>query len=312
MSAQHITILALTLLVLALLIAAGAMLRQQALRHQSARTIERALGNADQDTDDNDDELAFLRDDQLPSHWLNSALGRALVAEEDRRLIAQCGFPSTRAQLALLISRCVLAIGLPFLGQAIFGHEGQAANRSYLIYGLGFGIGFMLPKWILGKLASRRRDKVGQELPLFVDLLGLLQSVGLSMDQSLQVISSDFRHVLPVIGEELDTANRQYSQGRTREHAFRRLAHLHGNQHMANLVNLIIQVDRHGGAIQEPIRQFSERLRLQRKMDMKARIGKITVKMTVVMVMTLMPALVLVTAGPGFLAIGHAVSGMGK
>lgn len=317
MNAQYLTILALILLAVALLLAAGLIFRQQSVRSRHARTIERALagttgaGKGQATTDDGND-LAFLHDDPLPSHWLNSALGRALVAEEDRRLIAQCGFPSTKAQLALLVSRCVLAIGLPLLAQAVFGQEGQTSSRTLLIYGVGFGIGFMLPKWVLGKLAAKRRDKVGQELPLFVDLLGLLQSVGLSLDQSLQVITSDFRHVLPIIGTELDDANRQFSQGRTREHAFRRVAHLHGNQNLADLVALLIQVDRHGGAIQEPIRQFSERLRLQRKMDMKARIGKITVKMTVVMVSTLLPALILVTAGPGFLAIGHAVSGMGR
>ncbi len=36
---------------------------------------------------------------------------------------------------------------------------------------------------------------------------------------------------------------------------------------------------------------------------MKERIGKITVKMTGIMVTTLLPALVIVTAGPGFLAV---------
>lgn len=315
MNAQHITILALFLLALALLLVAALLFRQQASRSQSAHTIERALGAQAApaaDAGDGTDDLAFLRDDQLPGHWLNTGLGRALVAEEDRKLIAQCGFPSVKAQLLLLVSRMVLAISLPLLAQVIFGKEGQSAARAYLIYGMGFGIGFMLPKWILSNLAGKRRDKVAQELPLFVDLIGLLQSVGLSLDQSLQVIANEFQHVLPIIGAELDDANRQYTQGRTREHAFRRIAHLHGNQNLADLVALLIQVDRHGGAVQEPIRQFSERLRLQRKMEMKARIGKITVKMTVVMVATLLPALVLVAAGPGFLAIGHAVSGMGR
>jgi len=141
-------------------------------------------------------------------------------------------------------------------------------------------------------------------------MLGLLQSVGLSLDQSLQVIASDFQHVLPVLGAEVAQANRQYSQGRTREQAYQRMAGLHDNQHLMDFVALINQVDKHGGAIQEPIRQFSERLRVHRKARMKALIGKITVKMTVVMVTTLLPALVIVTAGPGFLAIIRSVGSM--
>jgi tight adherence protein C len=315
MDAQTLLILALALLAVGLALAAGLVLRREFSRDRSTRTLERALaGNVGTDPTetDEDDELAFLYDDQLPKHWLNSSLGRALVADEDRRLIAQCGYEATKAQLVFLLSRCVLAVALPLLLQLIVGREDQGIERTLVIYAVGFAIGFMVPKWILNYLAGQRRKQVAQELPLFVDLIGLLQSVGLSLDQCLQVIANDFQHVLPVIGAELDDANQRYMQGRSREHAFRRLAHLHGNHHLADLVTLLIQVDRHGGAVQEPIRQFGERLRLQRRMDMKARIGKITVKMTVVMVATLLPALVLITAGPGFLAIGHAISGMGR
>lgn len=144
---------------------------------------------------------------------------------------------------------------------------------------------------------------MGRELPLFVDLLRLLQGVGLSLDQSLQIMATDFSHVLRVLGYELTLANRQYARGRTREHSLQRLATLHNNENLRGLVSLLVQVDRHGGAVQEPLRQFSERLREHRRSEMKERIGKITVKMTGIMVTTLLPALVIVTAGPGFLAV---------
>jgi tight adherence protein C len=55
--------------------------------------------------------------------------------------------------------------------------------------------------------------------------------------------------------------------------------------------------------VQEPLRQFGQRLREQRRMRMKEAIGKVTVKMTAVMVLTLLPALMVITAGPGFLAV---------
>src|SRR5256885_12737016 len=38
--------------------------------------------------------------------------------------------------------------------------------------------------------AKGRREQVVEELPLFVDLLRLLQGVGLSVDQSLQILAS--------------------------------------------------------------------------------------------------------------------------
>jgi tight adherence protein C len=170
----------------------------------------------------------------------------------------------------------------------------------------------MGPKWLLGRFAAGRRTRVARELPLFVDLLRLLQGVGMSLDQGLQVMASDFSHVLRVLGYELTLANRQYAQGRTREHSLHRIATLHKNENLRSLVALLVQVDRHGGAVQEPLRAFSDRLREHRRSEMKERIGKITVKMTGIMVITLLPALLIVTAGPGFIAIFRALGSVSK
>jgi tight adherence protein C len=306
MTTLTLSVLGLLMLAMAMAIAAGLLLHQHAQRKATAQVIQRALGENAPPTHALPDELAFLQDSQWAARWLESRLGRLLVADEDRRLIQQCGLPPARAQLALLVSRAALALGLPVVIHLAWG----ASHPGLMGPAIGFAVGFMAPKWLLKHRAGQQRERVAHELPLFVDMLGLLQSVGLSLDQSLQVIASDFQHVMPVIGAEVARANRQYSQGRTREQAYQRMAGLHDNQHLMDFVALVNQVDKHGGAVQEPIRQFGERLRVHRKAGMKARIGKITVKMTVVMVTTLLPALVIVTAGPGFLAIIRSVGSL--
>lgn len=69
----------------------------------------------------------------------------------------------------------------------------------------------------------------------------------------------------------------------------------------------MIQVDKHGGAVQEPLKQFGDRLRETRRSMLRERIGKLTVKMTGVMIVTLLPALMIVTAGPGMISVLHAL-----
>jgi tight adherence protein C len=248
-----------------------------------------------------------VREDGTAMRWLDSRMGRLLVVDEDRRLIEQCGFPSLRAQLVFLTSRVALAVLLPALYYALVPGKAQFVYAATL-----FAAGVLVPKWFLRSFAARRIRQVARELPLLVDLVGLLQGVGLGLDQTMQVIAHDFRAVLKILSKELDIANRLYSQGRTREQSLQRLSQLHDNAHLGNLVALLVQVDRHGGAVQEPLRQFSERLRDTRKSEMKAQIGKITVKMTVVMVTTLLPALILVTAGPGFMAIIRSLGAMAR
>jgi len=313
-----LAIVSLVLLALGLLVGAGALVAAELRRTRSGQAIGRAIRQAAVAPDlkstvetPADPDAPFKPELDLPFHWLDSRIGRALVADEDRNLIDQCGLPSKRAQLVFLIARISLAFLLPLLAY-LFWSSGHTRSTVTIVLAAAAAIGFMAPKWVLGRIAAGRRERAARELPLFVDLLRLLQGVGLSLDQSLQIMATDFSHVLRVLGYELSIANAQYSQGRTREHSLHRLATLHKNENMRGLVSLLVQVDRHGGAVQEPLRVFSDRLRESRRSELKERIGKITVKMTGVMVSTLLPALVIVTAGPGFIAIFRSLGGIIK
>ncbi|GER17790.1 type II secretion system F family protein [Variovorax boronicumulans] len=314
---NQLTTLSLALLALGLIIAAGALIAAELRRTRSGQVIGRALRRDTTTAIDLkkplevESEAPQRADIELPFHWLDSRIGRTLVADEDRRLIDQCGFASKRTQLIFLVARLLLAFLLPAIVYFTWKSD-QTERTVLLVLAAAFVVGFMAPKWVLGRIASGRRERISRELPLFVDLLKLLQGVGLSLDQSLQIMADDFSHVLRVLGHELTLANRQYSQGRTREHSLYRLATLHGNEDLRGLVSLLVQVDRHGGAVQEPLRIFGERLRERRRSEMKERIGKITVKMTAVMVSTLLPALVIVAAGPGFIAVFHALGSVAK
>lgn len=325
MTPTTLAILSLALLSAALTLVAGMLVARELQRHRSGRVLARALvvhhggaapaagadaateaGDAAADPDAQGDPRTAL-----PAHWLETRLGRTLVAPEDRQLIDQCGLPSVRTQLAFLVARTASALLLPLLGWLAV-EAGWLHQSGEMVAALGFALGFMLPKRLLARRAAQRRERVAEELPLLVDLLRLLQGVGLSLDQSLQIMATEFVHVLRVLGPELVIANRQYAQGRTREQSLQRLATLHRNDELAGLVALLVQVDRHGGAVQEPLAQFGDRLREMRRSQMKARIGKITVKMTGVMVSTLLPALIIVAAGPGFLAVVRSLGAMGQ
>src|SRR5690606_13117900 len=126
---------------------------------------------------------------------------------------------------------------------------------------LGFAAGWMLPKIYLRRRARRRRESANEELPLLIDLLRLLQSVGLSMDQSLHVVVHEFRTVMPVLSGELEYAVQLYSRGRSREQSLQRLMRDYENEDISAICRLIIQVDQHGGAVQEPLHNFTERIR---------------------------------------------------
>ena len=240
--------------------------------------------------------------------WLESPAGRQLVAPEDRALMVQCGFHGVRGSLMFLIARLTLVIVLPLVLWII---SPAFYIKQPWVWSMGMvALGYLVPKWVLRSIAANRRKRAEEELPLLVDLLGLLQGSGQGLDQSLQLIASDFQRVLPVLSRELGLANRLYSSGRSRDQAFTRMSEMFRSSHLADLTALLVQIDRHGGAVQEPLRQFGARLREERRMQMKETIGKVTVKMTGVMILTLLPALMVITAGPGFLSMFRALGSM--
>jgi len=243
------------------------------------------------------------------TRWLDTSIGRQVVAQEDRRLLEQCGFVDARARGLFLMARIAGAIVLPLVAGPI-AHAHVDGPRHVLVVIVAFMCGVMAPKLVLRRRAAARRGAVVDELPMLVDLLRLLQGVGLSLDQSLQVMVNDFRGVLPVLASELEIAQGQFAAGRTREQSLSRLASSFDNEDLRAVVRLLIQVDRHGGAVQEPLKQFGDRLRETRRAMLRERIGRMAVKMTGVMILTLLPALMIVTAGPGVMSVSHSLKSM--
>ncbi|NPT62424.1 type II secretion system F family protein [Paraburkholderia elongata] len=337
MQTYQLVALALALAALALLLLAGLVLARVAAVRRSERTLrhaldERALQTAalaaavagrGAERAQGESKVA-LRNVQQKGfkgllerfahagiRWLDTPFGRQVVAEEDRRLLEQCGFVDTRTRGLFLVARLVGALVLPVLTGTL-AHGYLDGPRFVSLVAISMVAGFMLPKIVLKRRASKRRTGVVDELPLLVDLLRLLQGVGLSLDQSLQVMVNDFRTMLPVLSSELEIAQRHFAAGRTREQSLNRLASSYDNEDLRAVVRLLVQVDRHGGAVQEPLKQFGDRLRESRRAMLRERIGRLAVKMTGVMIITLLPALMIVTAGPGVLAVQHSLVSMNR
>ncbi|AKJ67466.1 hypothetical protein PATSB16_11660 [Pandoraea thiooxydans] len=321
--AHQLLTLAMLLMAGGLLLAGGALAMRAYQQLRSGRMIDRMLaaretrlaapgqGEISPAAVDAPPPRAARRLEQMVvsvgQRWSATRWGEYLIADEDRRLLEQCGEGGARGQALFLLSRVALTGLLPVL--TWFWLRTDGANMLVRLVSAG-AVGLILPKLVLHGRARRRREKVIDELPLLIDLLRLLQGVGLSMDQSLYVIVSDFHVILPILGTEFATANRQYGTGRSREQSLARLRDVYDNDDLRALVRLIVQVERHGGAVQEPLQQFSDRLREQRRQTMKERIGKLTVKMTLAMMLTLLPALVLVIAGPALLSLSHTLGSL--
>ena len=272
--------------------AAAAALAQASPRPATAATPAPATFRA---------RLGAAFGDRFNQRWLESRLGRAVVTAEEHLLLEQCGFYGLQPRavfggLRLLVPAVLAGAAL------LWRIDGPTMQALGWAFGT-FAAAYLLPKTVLRRWAANRLRDVAEELPVLIDMLRLLQGVGLSIDQSLQVIVTEFGTMLRVLGPELQRANQQFASGRSREQTLQRIGKLFDDEDLKGLITLLTQVDKHGGAVQEPLRQFGERLQVARKARMKDKIGRLTVKMTGVMVVSLLPVLLILTAGPGFLGV---------
>ncbi len=278
--------------------------------HRTSATLKTALQPREEARDNETtqrDSLGWL--ERFGRALSGGRLEAALLANEDRLLLDLASWNTRRGTaiylgLRLLLALLVLALALAF-------SDATGLARIMVVIG-ALAAGLLLPKFVLSSWVKRRRRAVDNELPLLIDLLRLLQGVGFSMDQSLQTLGDKLRDALPVLGGELQEANVAYTHGRTRAQSLRRLSEVYADDDLSSLMQLILQVHAHGGAVQEPLRQFSARLREQRRNTLKEKVGKLSVKMTVVMMLTLLPALMLVLAGPALVALATTMSKMGS
>lgn len=311
----------LMLIACAMLLLGAGLLRKQFRQQRNRQGVERALASRDaslaaaldRELAENKRARAALKiADDMGIRIGEGRFADSFLPGEDKQLIELGGYADVpQAKARFIAMRVVLMVVFPVIACVLLDERLTmfAPVMKYTI-GVFFGaaVGYMLPKWLLLRRVKRRKQAVEEELPLLIDLLKLLQGVGLSMDQSLHTIVQDFSHVMPVLSGELRFAAELHSRGRSREQSLSRMATGFENDDLSAICKLIAQVDRHGGAVQEPLARFGDRVREKRRMGMKEKIGKLTVKMTGVMVVTLLPGLMIITGGAGFLAVIRGLS----
>ncbi len=243
---------------------------------------------------------------QVGERMSASRFGQMSLEDEDVRLLALCNFRDLRSRYVFLAARIFMPLVLALVVGFFFWQD--SALTFWIAMFFAVAIGFMLPKWVLQSIGARRRSRTVVELPWLLELMQLLMGVGLGVDQALQMVIQDFRSTAPVLADELRIANQQFANGRTREQSLQRLVKLFDNEDLKTFVDLLLQIDRYGGSVQEPMKRFGDRLLEQRRNRVREKIGVITVKMSAAMILFLLPALLIVAGGPGFLGVIRALS----
>lgn len=168
-------------------------------------------------------------------------------------------------------------------------------------------VGILMPKRILGMVAERRREEIRLELPVFVQTLRILFDSGLAVEQSLRVLSQEAKKVFPQVARELDRALQRASSGLDLADELARVADQLQVEEFTDSVSILRQMLRQGGSARASLVNLQKLIEDRHMTIMQERVTKLSAKMAMVMILFLFPALFILLAAPGFMALTRAL-----
>ncbi|MDU8604613.1 type II secretion system F family protein [Pseudomonas syringae group sp. 247E2] len=169
------------------------------------------------------------------------------------------------------------------------------------------GIGYLLPKRILAAVAQRRQKQVVVEISTFIPLLRILFESGMAVEQALRVLSLEGKDLLPVLSEEIRVVLVRVDSGLELGEELRKTAALLAVDELSDTCVILNQLIQQGGGALKSLLTLKQLIDDRRLTRLQEYISKLSAKMSVVMMVFLFPALLIVLAGPGFIAISRAL-----
>lgn len=160
------------------------------------------------------------------------------------------------------------------------------------------GVVFLAARRTLRWRASRRRRKVGQELPFFLDVLTMMLESGVSLDQAFRTFATTEGKAAPILKEAVQSLVSDIERGMPYEAALDRWGDRLGVSGARELASLFKRNLAQGAELSGALAQFAKEFTDRRVSSAREAVGRKAAQMSLVMMIFFMPALLVILAGP--------------
>ncbi|AKH69585.1 type II secretion system protein F [Spongiibacter sp. IMCC21906] len=165
---------------------------------------------------------------------------------------------------------------------------------------------------LLKKVAEERQSKLESETLMLIQTTRMLWRVGLSLPKTLAIICDELSDLTPNCAKELNLAVNKIESGQSQEEALYELINSTSAEGFKEYLIVIRQQSITGGSIDKSLNELYSLLQNRRRLDLQETVNKLSGKMSLVMMVFLFPALLIFAAGPSFMSLTSALSGMGN
>jgi tight adherence protein C len=276
---------------------------------QSAAT-ERLRNLGGQEVTANQNVQSAVMPDDRPAAELAQRLASPLnkllppSATEARNLqkkLMHAGYRSPEAPIVYRALQLISMAGFPLLVAGVCALTARPINSALVYMVLAFVVGFILPRFFLGRITKNRQRDLRWGLADALDLMVVSVEAGLGLNAAMLKVSSELKEVHSAIATEFELANLEIRVGRDRDEALRNLAERTGVDDLRSLVAMLIQTDKFGTSIAKGLRVFSDSLRTKRRQRAEQEAQKAAVKLLLPLACFLFPTLFIAILGPAAL-----------
>ncbi|HTH16739.1 MAG TPA: type II secretion system F family protein [Magnetospirillum sp.] len=297
------TLALLTLLAVAALVALR-LNRPGARAADRAREIVREAGGAPRVEDESPDLSAkpgLLAElgNKLP--LFNPKQRRAL-----QNLLLTGGFRQPHA-LSVFITLKIIGGAVGAVLGTVASHMADTATMVAALMVLGgLQVGMTLPELALRRRVRKRQRQIYRSVPDALDLLVICTNAGYSLGASIKRIGAEIESVCPPLANELEITAHEIQMNADPVVGLRHLAERTGVECLRSLVATLIQAHQYGTPITQSLKTLARTERTTRILLLEEKGAKLAAKMTMPMMVLILPAVMLISGGPAFLRMMEA------
>jgi len=226
-------------------------------------------------------------------------------------LLNQLGWRSNSRKAMFFAIQIALPMALTLLAALLLLGSDDSSAMSWIGLFVAFAVGYLIPKRVLANRVAKRKERMATEVSQMIPLLRMLFDVGMTVEQALRVLCADAGKILPELTQELRYALARTDAGLELGSELREIAATMQVDDLTDCFTILQQLIYQGGGAMNSLLALKQLLDDRRMTTLEERVSKMSAKMSVVMMLFLFPALLIILAGPGFVAIIQALGDMG-
>jgi len=169
-------------------------------------------------------------------------------------------------------------------------------------------VAFLLPRRVIRTMGVTAEKQQNLEAIELCHMTRMLMEAGLSIERALRLTAVQARPIMPHLASRLDRFNRVMESGADRTAALDELGRNRRIVVLRSYVNLMKQSGTLGAGVTSSLDQIIKEAQQKERSNLNEETNRIGAKMTIVMMVFLLPGLFLLIGGPAVMSILETIS----